>query len=191
MKPVHGVGINDADYVTNPTVEGKQVTCPFYRKWKSMLGRCYSAKIQEKHPTYVGCSVVEEWLTFSNFRKWMITKNWKRTHLDKDLLIEDNKVYGPETCVFICRALNNLFNDHGNARGDLPLGVSKHGKKYKANVNKGIKRIHLGLFKTPEKAHTAWRKAKAKIILNSRELTNDNRVKKVLTQKAEALSNET
>ena len=80
-KLIHGVGINDADYVvekkeTISHVNGKRKQkttwiCPFYRAWKCMLTRCYSATYQERKPTYRGCSVSEEWLTFSNFKSWM------------------------------------------------------------------------------------------------------------------------
>lgn len=75
-KLVYGVGINDADY---PTTQREKVNgewkitwrCLYYDRWVSMLTRCYSSKCHEKQPTYKGCSVCDEWLTFSNFRKWM------------------------------------------------------------------------------------------------------------------------
>ena len=187
MKLVFGVGINDADYITQPTVEGTRVVCPFYRKWKNMLKRCYSTKFQVTRPTYKGCSVAEEWLTFSNFRKWMVEQDWKGNDLDKDLLLEGNKIYSSKTCVFICRALNSLFNESSAARGKLPLGVSNHGKNYQAHVNKDGKLTYLGTFTTPEEAHAAWKKAKALIILNSLDLTNDIRVKEALRKRAQAL----
>lgn len=67
---VHGIGINDADYVvqvkeTIGYVDGKRKRklvwiCPYYQAWKHMLERCYSAKFQKKRPTYSGCSVLEE-----------------------------------------------------------------------------------------------------------------------------------
>lgn len=187
MKLVYGVGINDANYVTQPTIDGKKVICPFYIRWTSMLKRCHSAKYQAKFPTYVGCSVAEEWLTFSNFRKWMVEQDWKDKQLDKDLLIEGNKSYSPETCAFVCRALNQLLTDSAAIRGELPIGVSKRRKKYEARVNKDGKRIYLGTFNTPEEAHAAWKKAKALIILNSLDLTKDMRVKEALRKRAKAL----
>lgn len=72
-KLVHGVGINDADYVTQKLetigyVNGKRKQkrvwiCPFYRTWSNMLDRCYSFKYQERNKTYIGCTVTDEWLT--------------------------------------------------------------------------------------------------------------------------------
>ena len=76
-KPVYGVGINDADYVTNPKVEGKSKMCPYYLSWKNMLHRCYDKGHQSKFPRYIGCAVVEEWQYFMCFREWMLLQDWK------------------------------------------------------------------------------------------------------------------
>ena len=100
-KLVFGVGINDADYVvqkfeTIGYVDGKQErklvwACPYYRAWKNMLARCYYHKVQGNRPTYSGCIVSEEWLRFSNFRRWMANQDFEGKQLDKDLLFEGNK----------------------------------------------------------------------------------------------------
>ena len=45
---IFGIGINDACYQVQPFINGKQVTCPFYRVWKNMMKRCYSKKLQEQ-----------------------------------------------------------------------------------------------------------------------------------------------
>ena len=76
-KPIYGVGINDANYTVQPTINGKIVICPFYTKWTGMLKRCYSPQYQEKHPTYVECTVTSEWLFFSVFKSWMANQDWK------------------------------------------------------------------------------------------------------------------
>ena len=39
-----------------------------YNKWHGILHRCYSTKVHEKYPEYIGCIVSEEWKNFSNFR---------------------------------------------------------------------------------------------------------------------------
>ena len=106
---VYGVGINDADYVvqkfeTIGYVSGKKKQkrvwrCPYYRVWTHMLERCYDVKRQERQPTYKDCSVSTEWLTFSVFKSWMEKQDFEGKQLDKDLLIEGNKIYSAETCV--------------------------------------------------------------------------------------------
>ena len=136
-----------------------------------MLGRCYSKSYQEKHPSYKGCSVCEEWLTYSNFKAWMEQQDWEGKQLDKDLLVYNNKVYSPETCVFIAHSINLFLLKSDKNRGDYPLGVSyrtnpkmvnplKH--PYRAHLSGRGKRICLGHYLTPEEAHKAWQKAKIK-----------------------------
>ena len=134
-KLVCGVGINDADYVDHKykTIEadGKMKRrlvwiCPFYRSWKGMLERCYSEKYQERYPTYIGCTVSEEWKRFSNFRSWMEKQDWEGMQLDKDLLIEGNKVYSADTCVFVTSMVNTFTLDCGASKGEWMIGVAWH-----------------------------------------------------------------
>jgi hypothetical protein len=128
MRLVYGFGINDADYVVYPKVDGKRIWCPFYKAWRNMLMRTYSPHEHARYPTYIGTTVCEEWKSFMAFRKWMETQPWQGNQLDKDFL--GHKHYSPETCVFIPGWLNSLFLDSGAARGDLPLGVCKHGNGF-------------------------------------------------------------
>jgi hypothetical protein len=161
---VHGIGVNDADYAVSPTINGKQVMCPFYQTWTNMLARCYDPKIQARQPTYVGCEVAPEWLNFMTFRAWMAGQDWRGMHIDKDLLIPGNRVYSPGACAFISRGLNNFATDHAAARGEWPIGVNWHKQigKFAANCrNPFTGRLeHLGLFICPNEAHEAWRAKK-------------------------------
>ena len=139
---VYGVGINDANYTVSikeeaPKVNGKQNRkliwiCPFYNRWKNMIARCYS---KTKHTTYKDVTCCEEWLTFSNFKSWMETQDWRGKVLDKDFLSsKNNKVYSPETCVFIDPALNSFILDSAKSRGKYLQGVDfhKHTQKFRA-----------------------------------------------------------
>lgn len=176
-KLVCGVGINDADYyvVKREKVDGKWITiwkCPYYSKWEGMLTRCYSKKYQLTHPTYKGCIVCEEWLYFSNFREWMRTQDWEDRQLDKDFLIEGNKVYSPLTCVFLPQELNNFTNINKASRGDYTLGVSYSDIKDKRVNNESHRyckciikdlhgnSVHLGYYSTPQEAHQIYLKVK-------------------------------
>ena len=110
MRKIHGVGINDANYelVRYEYKEGRRRQvwmCPFYARWRAMLGRCYSKQFLEKHPTYRDCLVCEEWLTFSNFKSWMESQTWVGLVLDKDLL-GSGDLYSPSTCVFVPEYVN-------------------------------------------------------------------------------------
>lgn len=162
---VYGVGINDADYITQPVVNGKQITCSFYRCWKSMLNRCYSASTQYCSPTYEGCNVCDEWLnSFMAFREWMRAQEWEGKQLDKDL-IGDGKMYLPDNCLFVSQALNSFFTDSGASRGEHPIGVYwvKQSGKYKAQIRVNGKQKNLGFFTSPDEAHAAWYNAKLEI----------------------------
>lgn len=85
-----------------------------YIKWKNMIQRCYDKKVHKKYkPEYKDKSVCEEWLNYANFKIWfdehyVPTKN-NQVDLDKDLLVQGNKVYSPETCVFLIHYQNVMF----------------------------------------------------------------------------------
>ena len=99
---IQGVGTNDANYTVKISEDlprlpnGKRRRkvvwrCPYYSRWESMLSRVYSKNYHLRRPTYKGCSVCEEWLLFSNFKKWVDEQpcgDWENRHLDKDLLIK-------------------------------------------------------------------------------------------------------
>ena len=145
-----------------------------YDKWRAMIERCYNKKYQEKRPTYVGCIVCEEWHNFQNFAKWYEENYYgvkdEEMQLDKDILIKGNKIYSPQTCVFVPKRINDLFVDKKKNRGDCPIGVSysKIHNLYKAEVtitkNKKAGHIFLGLYNTPEKAFRVYKDYKEKII---------------------------
>jgi hypothetical protein len=184
-KLVCGIGSNDADYVVKPTINGKVVVCPFYRVWHSMLVRCYDAKLQARQPTYIGCSVVPEWLSFMAFRTWMIEQDWQGRELDKDILVPGNKVYGPETCVFISQGLNKFATDSAAARGEFPIGVcwNKRNGKFQAYCGNPFtsKEEHLGYFTCPDAAHEAWRSRKHELALQIAVLHADPRIAAALS----------
>ncbi len=163
-KMIHGHGINDADYVVYPTINGKQVMCKFYQTWCDLLKRVYSNKWHEKYPTYKGCTVCEGWLTFSIFKAWMEQQDWKNKHLDKDILFPNNKHYSPETCVFVTQSINKFLADNGTSRGEYMIGVcwNKNVNKFQANIRHNGKKKYLGYYLIEQDAHNAWKYEKLK-----------------------------
>ena len=159
-RTVYGVGINDADYMIEVRIDGKRFGCPYYRKWQNMLMRCYDPKFHEKHPTYKDCFVCDEWLTFSNFRKWMESHDWEGKHLDKDIFIPGNKEYSPDKCLFVSQHVNKLFGEDTAARGICATGVWKYKNKYCAEITVGRKKRYLGLYETEKEAREIYKKAK-------------------------------
>jgi len=165
---VRGIGSNDAKYMVTQDINGKQITCPYYKRWHNMIERCYSNACQEKYPTYKGCTVSYEWLTFSNFKAWMVKQDWQGMHLDKDIKIKGNKVYSEETCLFIPSQLNRLLNNRRVERGLLPQGVSmkKQTGRFESHICEGSKLRYLGYFKTVKEASLCYQKARSKKIHN-------------------------
>lgn len=185
-KLVFGVGINDADYVTNilKTIDGKRKSvwsCPYYTRWLKVLERCYSERY--KGSTYSGCFASEDWHTFSNFKEWMQGQDWKGKDLDKDILVEGNREYGPDTCVFVDHYINSFLVDCRSARGSLPVGVTKqkNGKyaSYCRNPFSG-KQEHLGTHSDPVSAHSAWLSRKKQHAVAIAQTQKDVRVSEAL-----------
>jgi hypothetical protein len=177
---VFGVGFNDGSRKTEFLINGVRSRCPYYVAWKRMLERCYSKSSLSKNPCYLGCSVSEDWLNFSNFMSWMKAQDWKGKHLDKDILIPGNKIYSADTCVFVDQATNKFTTDRAAGRGEWPIGVCFHKKRnlFQANCRNGFtdRLEYLGLFSTPEGAHLAWRKRKHELACQLADLQTDDRV---------------
>lgn len=163
-KPLHGVGVNDAEYMTNPMANDVKLRDPAYYTWADMLERAYSERFHKKYPTYVGVTVCKEWHSFSVFRAWWLDNHQDGLNLDKDLLVVGNREYSHRSCLYIPQWLNKFTIDSGAARGELPIGVSfcKQTGLYQSHCCNQItgKRHKLGLFNTPEAAHEAWRRYK-------------------------------
>lgn len=188
---VYGVGVNDVGRVVEyePQYDARGGTsrkavfiCPYYTRWKNMLRRCYSASLHRRYPTYTGCTTWDGWHAFSSFREWMSSQDWQGNHLDKDILIPGNKLYSPETCVFVSPLVNQFLTDCGRARGCYPLGVRRRNTtgKYNAQCRNPFtgKRESIGHFPDPESAHRAWleRKRELACILAKSEHVKDSRV---------------
>ena len=169
----YGVGyIGEGKYKVKEN--GKTTKC--YDAWTNMLKRCYSKKFHKKYPTYINCEVADEWLNFQNFAKWYYNNYYEieneKMCLDKDILVKGNKIYSPETCVFVSEKINSLFTKSNKCRGEYPIGVSYHKQtgKFVAKCRvydlKERKRkiTHLGYYNTPEEAFNVYKEFKENYI---------------------------
>lgn len=153
-----------------------------YKSWHSMINRCYSKKVQQRQATYKGCTVCEEWHNFQTFAKWYDENYYEiegyKMDLDKDILIKGNKVYSPDTCIFVPSFINRIFTKRQNHRSGLPIGVTYDpdkcsGSPYIAscnNMNKSNK--FIGSFGTEEEAFYAYKKFKENFI---KEIANKHK----------------
>lgn len=157
-----GVGVNDADYVTQYKIDGKYVQCPIYTKWVNMLARCYNKNFLKNRPSYIGCTVSKPWLKFSVFSEWYEENSVDGWHLDKDLIMKGNKVYSPEMCLFVPVSINSLLLNSASSRGEFPVGVyfNKSMNKFKSQITIDNKVTHLGYHETVEEAYSLYVKSK-------------------------------
>lgn len=136
-----------------------------YEVWHGMITRADDAKWKETHPTYKDCTVCDEWRDFQVFAKWYTDNIYDfpgKLDLDKDLLIEGNKHYSPETCLIIPHVVNQFIADVGvKKESGLPKGVDKQGNRYAAYIGGGRRLLYLGAFDTAREASKAYKAAKA------------------------------
>lgn len=161
-KLVCGIGVYEAGRYPSK-IDG--VITKEYKLWRAMLSRCQpGGTIQRDRPTYIGCTVHPDFIKFQDFAAWCQTQTGfyiAGFAMDKDILIPGNKVYGPDTCVFVPLQLNQLLVLKRSNQGDLPTGVRKHsGGKYEASFSCNGTFTSLGLYRTPEDAYESYKLAK-------------------------------
>lgn len=158
-KILKGLGYNDEKYPTR--VGGKSTK--LYKAWCDMLHRCYSDSTFLHHPSYVKCTVSQNFKSYTFFHEWcqkQVGFNRSYTQLDKDILFKGNTVYSEDTCVFVPKTLNLLMVLKGDPKRGLPLGVTCFNSKYLVKLSLGGKVKHLGTFTTIEEAFQSYKLAK-------------------------------
>lgn len=161
---VLGIGILDIPFSKNSS----RITKRAYRVWENILDRCYNDKAKKRMPTYDGCTMCEEWLMFSNFLKWFEENIKEGQHIDKDILFKGNKVYSPETCCSVPKAINSMMAScHSRGNRTLPVGVYKSGNKYVSFISfSDSTQKYLGIFATAQEAFNVFKKEKESYIKN-------------------------
>ena len=166
---VRGVGfIGSGPYSCAKTKE--------YTHWSSMLARCYTEVYQERFPTYKGCKVDPQWHNFQEFAEWC---RWQIGFdggvLDKDILVKGNKVYSPETCVFVPKEINGLIVCPTKAGKTAPAGISFQTSSQKYIVSCAIdgKNKNLGRYSCPEQAFKIYKEFKENLVKEKAEVYKD------------------
>lgn len=146
-----GVGyLGEGKYRTTEwcSIKNRTVQTPAYDSWTKMMKRCYSEWYLAEYPTYRGCSVCEEWHNFQVFAEWyyknFYTIGSERMELDKDFLVQDNREYGPKTCVFIPQSLNTMVTGRSSVSRKTPKGVTISNGAYVATLNGTLLRVVEG-----------------------------------------------
>lgn len=143
-------------------VNGK--ICKVYKVWSGMLTRCYTKNSRSKWASYGGCTVHKDWHNYQNFAEWYKNQKFYDAgyHLDKDILVKGNKVYGPDTCCLVPEAVNlAVRGGYGlNNPDEFGAYLDKRIGKYSSRISMFGKELHLGMFDKPEDASKAFKKAK-------------------------------
>ena len=161
LPTVHGIGITGDSQVR---VDGKHTK--EYRLWNNMLKRCYSVGCQKVRPTYIDCSISENFRYLQYFKEWCnnqigfnsVDEKGKPFALDKDILVKGNRVYNEDVCVFVPQEVNLLFTKRDKSRGEYPIGVSFH--KSRGMLTATLNNKYLGYFNTAEQAFQVYKTAK-------------------------------
>lgn len=174
---VCGVGfVGVGEYKCTEMEEGRKKNTAAYEVWRGIIRRCYDKKWQQsKRPTYADCVVHKDWHNFQNFAKWFYAHRTDPDyHLDKDLAVFGNKVYGPDTCYFIPAEVNGLFSGH-SAGSKHPRGVHfcNTKKKFIVQCHTGSRQDYFGHFDSLNEATLAYRVAKEKRVKEVAEKYKD------------------
>lgn len=151
-----------------------------YQLWYNMKTRCYNPNYHKVKPGYKDCTICNEWLDDRElFYEWVDMNFYKikgepTVELDKDILLPGNKIYGPDTCIFVPKRINDLFiHIHGRVDNGLPAGVTYSEKTGTYKVSAMLtcddsdkkKNVVLGYYDTIEEAFDVYKEhKKAEII---------------------------
>ena len=122
-----GVGITDSN-----TYENRK-KLRSYNVWRCILQRCYNQKnISYKWYGAKGVKVCDEWLYYSNFKKWYNDNYIEGFQIDKDIK-GNHKLYSPKTCCFVSASVNvkesNSRRDNSCFRGEKNHLFGRKGNK--------------------------------------------------------------
>lgn len=167
-KSVYGVGyigIGKYNVAKNESDDWKTR----YSAWRNLIGRVYSEKTGYRHIPYIGCEVCKEWHNYQNFAEWYETHMYQvgteRMHIDKDIIVEGNKIYSPETCIIVPQSINEIFHTDLRKTKDLDLPYTiRRAANNRYSVTYRAK--SLGIYDTVEECVDAYMKAKREHIKN-------------------------
>jgi len=153
---VLGIGVNDI----GSTGYRKE-----YDSWRGILRRCYDPNHKSINPAYDGVTCNTHWFNFSYFLNDIKNMTGYDKYLiddwcvDKDILFKGNREYSNDKCCLIPRAINSLFTNRRNFRGQYPVGVTwiERDNKFISQLSIGGKQKILGYFNSPIDAFEVYK----------------------------------
>lgn len=180
---VYGVGIDDSP---EGTEDAAHVT------WLAMMKRVYHKDTANPHPTHDGCSVDPCWHLYSGFKRWFDVNHIAGYELDKDILQPSNRLYSPDTCVFVPPYINQAVRWRRKLPNSGYPGVRVFAGLYHASImHKGVTTEGQSR-KDAVEAHCDWQRLKADSLDNHlqnylKEVAPDLRVVRALIRYADLL----
>ena len=148
--------------------QGNLTKC--YEDWYNLLKRIGNKVNNSRSLAYEDAILVEEWYNFQNYAEWWYANKYdvegETMCVDKDILNKGNKIYSPDTCIFVPERINMLFINTLKKGRKYPIGVHymKANGKYVAQCsimcNGEQKGIYLGLYNTPKEAFLVYKEFK-------------------------------
>lgn len=147
IKNPYTINVYSVGYIGEfPPIKNPKNGKVLYELWRGMLRRCYYMVDYNKNSSYKNTTVCEEWLNFSNFHKWAIDNYFEGSVLDKDTfqLNLENKIYSPETCIFLPKKVNGFMQNKFKVKNPY----FRDGKKYEVRGIEFLsgKSVALGCF---------------------------------------------
>jgi len=161
-KTMYGIGyLGVGSYKSSKNHQSSKV----YTTWHSMFARCYNKKYHINRPTYTNCEVCNEWHNYQNFGKWYEENYYEVQNeqmcLDKDILVNGNKLYSPNTCVFVPKRINSFFNINTLSKSESKgVGYLKKRNKYIVQCKNFIGENKYKYFDSYEDAIREYRESK-------------------------------
>lgn len=126
-------------YMGNVAKKGNSLE---YKRWHQMISRCYDVE-HKQYKTYgaTGVTVCDRWHSFENYlADFSKLDGYDKNKLeflavDKDTKIKGNKIYSPETCVFVTQSINNKEMHSRVSRAPF-IAISPDGERYKSDFQK-------------------------------------------------------
>ena len=125
--------------------------------WRSMIERLVNDK------DYVDCAACLAWECRAEFLpfhfEWYYTLPGEKVVLDKDIRIKGNKLYSPNTCLYVPERINKLIRRRSFKASELARGVwNTRNGKYIASIEWNGN-TSLGVYNTEAEAFQVFQKA--------------------------------
>ena len=166
------------------------------QEWRGIIDRATKDIVKNRQPTYMECSLDERWKEQENYIDWFMSQefagrvddNGNKYHIEKDLLVFSNKIYGPDFCVHVPWDVNVFLHRNTSRFSSKFVGVayvdSSVNKHWSATMQcKSVGLFVNSYFNTEEDAHEFYKTNKilaGKLLAEKWKNKVDDRVINVL-----------